>query len=68
MNRLRLSDFEKIATGWPKFGLYGMKILVFKSRQMNQRSNKCQKLTYESLQIQHLIISLKMAPFNVIFR
>ena len=25
MNRLRLSDFEKIATGWPKYGLYGMK-------------------------------------------
>ena len=41
MNRLRLSDFEKIATGWPKFGLYGMKISVFKkSRLVNQRSER----------------------------
>ena len=36
MNRLRLSDFEKIATGWPKFGLYGMKISVFKKKSAGE--------------------------------
>ena len=40
MNRLRLSDFEKIATGWPKFGLYGMKFSVFKKKSAYKSQNR----------------------------
>ena len=58
MNRLRLSDFEKIATGWPKYGLYGMKNLY-----KNPVCENCSKVVPKTnLQIHQELIALRIVP------